>query len=102
MDILFMFFILLFVIILFSLIFATYSIYKEMATSVFSSSVKDFPSQETVLPHGVAITSDGQPAGISAEEWFHRLGDMLVAHYGEDIRASVNRSLVRHGMSPLH
>jgi hypothetical protein len=38
---------------------------------------------------------------ITAEEWFHELGGMLVDHFGDEIRAGLNDSLVRHGMNPL-
>jgi hypothetical protein len=38
---------------------------------------------------------------ITAEEWFHELGGMLLDHFGEVIRDGLNESLVRHGMKPL-
>jgi hypothetical protein len=38
---------------------------------------------------------------ITAEEWFHELGGMLVNHFGDEVRDGLNESLVRHGMKPL-
>jgi hypothetical protein len=38
---------------------------------------------------------------ITAEEWFHELGGMLVNHFGDEIREGLNESLVRHRMKPL-
>jgi hypothetical protein len=38
---------------------------------------------------------------ITAEEWFHELGGMLVNHFGDEIRDGLNESLVRHRMKPL-
>jgi hypothetical protein len=38
---------------------------------------------------------------ITAEEWFHELGGMLVNHFGDEIRDGLNESLVKHGMKPL-
>jgi hypothetical protein len=38
---------------------------------------------------------------ITAEEWFRELGGMLVDHFGDAIKDSINESLVRHRMKPL-
>jgi hypothetical protein len=39
--------------------------------------------------------------GITSEEWFRKLGGMLVEHFGDEIRAGLNESLAKHGMKPL-
>jgi hypothetical protein len=38
---------------------------------------------------------------ITAEEWLHELGGMLVNHFGDEIRDGLNESLVKHEMNPL-
>jgi hypothetical protein len=38
---------------------------------------------------------------ITAEEWFHELGAMLVEHFGDEIKDGLNESLAKHGMKPL-
>jgi hypothetical protein len=52
-------------------------------------SVAEIKEQESCLP------------GITAEEWFHKLGDMLVDHFGDEIKDDLNNSLVEFGMKPL-
>jgi hypothetical protein len=39
--------------------------------------------------------------GITAEEWFHKLGGMLVEHFGDEIKDDLNGSLTEFGMKPL-
>jgi hypothetical protein len=39
--------------------------------------------------------------GITAEEWFRKLGAMLVEHFGDEIKDDLNESLAKHGMKPL-
>jgi hypothetical protein len=51
--------------------------------------VAEIEKQEICLP------------GITAEEWFHKLGAMLVDHFGDEIKDDLNNSLVEFGMKPL-
>jgi hypothetical protein len=54
------------------------------------------------LPQGVVLDASGVPVeSITAEEWMHKLGNMLVTHYGEPIRPMLNESLLNHGMKSL-
>jgi antitoxin component of MazEF toxin-antitoxin module len=39
--------------------------------------------------------------GITAEEWFHKLGGMLAEHFGDEIKDDLNGSLAEFGMKPL-
>jgi hypothetical protein len=51
--------------------------------------VAEIEGQESCLP------------GITAEEWFHKLGGMLVDHFGDEVKDVLNESLAKHGMKPL-
>jgi hypothetical protein len=50
---------------------------------------------------GVEYDADGKPVLYTVEETFHRIGNKLVAHYGENIRAALNESLTQHGLHHL-
>ncbi|MDR3329021.1 MAG: hypothetical protein LBS63_02785 [Prevotellaceae bacterium] len=50
---------------------------------------------------GVEYDAGGNPVLYTVEETFHDIGDKLVAHYGETIRAALNESLTQHGLHPL-
>jgi hypothetical protein len=39
--------------------------------------------------------------GITSEEWFRKLGAMLVEHFGDEIKDGLNESLAKHRMKPL-
>jgi hypothetical protein len=39
--------------------------------------------------------------GITSEEWFRKLGAMLLDHFGDEIKDDLNESLAKHGMKPL-
>ncbi|MDR1169726.1 MAG: hypothetical protein LBK97_02700 [Prevotellaceae bacterium] len=36
--------------------------------------------------------------GITSEEWFRKLGGMLVEYFGEEIKDGLNESLAKHEM----
>ncbi|MDR3260265.1 MAG: hypothetical protein LBT78_00360 [Tannerella sp.] len=55
---------------------------------------------DTTIP-GIEFDENGKPAGISAEEWAHKLGHLLVEQFGESVRSPLNESLAGHGMYPL-
>jgi hypothetical protein len=51
---------------------------------------------------GVELDENGYPIGsCSLEEWIDELGQMLIAHYGEDFRIMLNKSRIELGMEPL-
>jgi hypothetical protein len=50
---------------------------------------------------GVEYDEDGQPTGITVDEWMDRLGRKLIDHYGEDFRKMLNEARAEREMKPL-
>jgi len=44
---------------------------------------------------------NGQPVGITVEEWIDKLGKKLITHYGEDFRLLLNQARAERGLLPL-
>ena len=44
---------------------------------------------------GVEYDMNGEPAGVTVEEWMDSLDRRLIEHYGEDFRRRVNASRQR-------
>jgi hypothetical protein len=62
----------------------------------------ELPGVEYEAVRGVELDENGYPIGsCSLEEWIDELGQMLIAHYGEDFRIMLNESRVKRGMRPL-
>jgi len=43
----------------------------------------------------------GRLIGITVEEWFDKLGEKLITHYGDDFRAMLNQARAERGLLPL-
>ena len=58
-------------------------------------------SLDTARLPGVAYDENGEPAGITLDEWIDRLDRKLVDHYGHDFRQLLNAARVARGQQPL-
>jgi hypothetical protein len=56
---------------------------------------------ESPCVQNIAYDSNGQPDGISVEAWMDKLGDKLIAFYGENFRSILNQARSERGLSPL-
>jgi hypothetical protein len=61
----------------------------------------DVQMPETPCVQDVEFDANGQPAGISLEAWMDKLGDKLIAFYGENFRSMLNQARSERGLSPL-
>jgi hypothetical protein len=49
---------------------------------------------------GIALDSNGKPAGITLDEWIDKLDRKLAAHYGDGFRDLLNEACADRGMQP--
>ena len=64
----------------------------------------DFETQETDVDCGcipIEYDTNGRPVGITVDELFDKLGNKLIAHYGEDFRVMLNVARAERGLLPL-
>jgi len=52
-------------------------------------------------PVDVSCDQNGQPAGITLDEWMERLDRKLIAHYGNEFRLLLNQALAERGLLPI-
>ena len=60
--------------------------------------------QETDVDCGcipIEYDANGLPIGITVDELFDKLGNKLIAHYGEDFRVMLNVARAERGLLPL-
>ena len=50
---------------------------------------------------GIEYDQDGQPDGITLDEWIDRLGTKLIDFYGDDFRRMLNQARAGRGLLPL-
>ena len=55
----------------------------------------DVQMLEAPCVQDVEFDANGQPVGISVEEWFDKLDKKLIAHFGEDFRDLANQRRLR-------
>ena len=61
----------------------------------------DVQMSEAPCVQDVEFDANGQPVGISLEEWMDKLGDKLIAFYGENFRSMLNQARSERGLLPL-
>ena len=61
----------------------------------------DVQMLESPCVQDVEFDANGQPVGISLEEWMDKLGDKLIAFYGENFRSMLNQARSERGLLPL-
>ena len=52
----------------------------------------DMQTTETACISEIEYDAKGNPVGITVEEWFDKLDNLLAEHYGEDFRKRLNES----------